>query len=475
MTGLREAVALLGGGEANRAVRVQVVRAGVPGAAPTSLRLTTHDATGWWEFTDVPVNADAPESRSVVVDLDELDSALDNVSRFAGATSAQLLVDGNVTIGTHLLLARDTVDVPALAHDVTAVEPLDLQKADRSGLVVESQVGRLYASPEVLGHLKRRHARQVELALIGDVPFVTAQVTGHQGGTSTIATPLPALADGEVPTLPERRTTSGSEVSQLVNALATTTSQEELARLLKVGVGYVRRKAAAHPALEKQVITSLVKEGTEAMRAAAATNPSIGVAAREIAMSDPSAIVRASLAGNPAISEAELQLLAEDPVASVRAAAVGNPKATPELVARLADDPDDLVRAAVASHQGIHVELLRELAHDPAAAVCKAVAKNPSCPTDVLLELVSTVPDAVLANPNASEALLTAGSVVDDPSLRAAVAKNPATGPKLLRKLARDRDPEVLRGVATHPQTPLVARRRVQRQLSTDPLVEPGA
>lgn len=105
------------------------------------------------------------------------------------------------------------------------------------------------------------------------------------------------------------------------------------------------------------------------------------------------------------------------------------------------------------------------LAHDPDPTVCAAVAANPTCPTELLEELVGVVPLAVLANRNASESLLTAGTAIGMPALRATVASNPETPAKSLRRLARDQDPDVLRAVVEHPQTPAAARRRAQRRL----------
>jgi hypothetical protein len=87
------------------------------------------------------------------------------------------------------------------------------------------------------------------------------------------------------------------------------------------------------------------------------------------------------------------------------------------------------------------------------------------CPTELLEELVGVVPLAVLANRNASESLLTAGTAIGMPALRATVASNPETPAKSLRRLARDQDPDVLRAVVEHPQTPAAARRRAQRRL----------
>jgi hypothetical protein len=74
----------------------------------------------------------------------------------------------------------------------------------------------------------------------------------------------------------------------------------------------------------------------------------------------------------------------------------------------------------------------------------------------------------VLASPNATPALLTAGSLSAIPRLRATVAANPSTPAKQLRKLAADPDPFVLRAIAEHPDAPSSVRRRARRRLTPD-------
>ncbi len=152
----------------------------------------------------------------------------------------------------------------------------------------------------------------------------------------------------------------------------------------------------------------------------------------------------------------------------MRASAAWNPTCTAELLAQLATDPDSTVRGAVAGHENLTVDVLVALARDPDLDVCAAVAQNPLCPSDVLGDLVGIVPHSVLANPSAAKALLVAGSVVDQPRLRATVARNPATPPKRLRKLANDDDADVLAGVADHPQAPKAARRRARQRLDQE-------
>jgi hypothetical protein len=456
----------LGSDAGDGSVRLELSGASSEKDGCVSLRLTTYDEAGWWEYRDVIATADSEERASTVVDIGELRDALGTLNRFGGGSEAHILLEGNVTVGNHLLLARDPHRVPALSDDRKRIERIDLQGAQRSGLVLETQVGRLCVPPALLTYLKKRHATATELVTIDDMPCLSAQVNGSAGTPAgMIIARLQELGDDEIQTVAERRNTAGSEVTQLVSALSSATTGEELERILKVGVGYVRRKAAAHPALDPEVIDDLIREGTEAMRAAAASNVSIGEAASDLAVADASPVVRAVVAANPAITPIGLERLTADPVAQVRAHAASNPAIQSELLEQLAEDDDSSVRAAVASHEGIALETLLVLARDPDQSVCAAVASNLKCPADLLTELVSIVPHSVLANPHASKTLLTAGSVVNEPRLRATVAGNPATPAKRLRQLARDRDPNVLRAIADHPQAPPGARRRARRQL----------
>jgi hypothetical protein len=92
----------------------------------------------------------------------------------------------------------------------------------------------------------------------------------------------------------------------------------------------------------------------------------------------------------------------------------------------------------------------------------------------VLDDLVGIAADSVLGNPQAATALLVAGSVVEEPRLRASVARNPNTPPKRLKRLARDNDSEVLQAVAEHPQTPKSARRRARQRLEQSGVEQTG-
>src|SRR4029078_3397103 len=103
------------------------------------------------------------------------------------------------------------------------------------------------------------------------------RVTAAENQEMTIVARLLGLGENDEPTVIERRSTPGNEVAQLVNALSLDATPAELERILKLGVAYTRRRAAAHPALPQEAVDDLIKFGTEAIRAAAASNVSIGM------------------------------------------------------------------------------------------------------------------------------------------------------------------------------------------------------
>src|SRR5262249_25437779 len=154
--------------------------------------------------------------------------------------------------------------------------------------------------------LRSRRAAPIDLVTIGDVPYLSAQVPGPaQGVIATVVTPLTSHDDP--PGLgPERRQENDSPVIQLLGALSVRSSPDELAAILADGVGYARRRAAAHPALPPGLIAALLRDGTDAMRSAAASNPNIPASAIESAVGDPAPVVRAAVAKNPTVPPALL-------------------------------------------------------------------------------------------------------------------------------------------------------------------------
>ena len=442
-------------------VRVEVAHSSESGQATSAIRLTVCDASGWWEYHLLPGIASALARPSVVVDLAELLQAVE-LDRHAGDL-LEIEVAGNVTVGAVLVLGR-TSPMPSLAGERRKIERVHLGRASGDGLVLDSQVGRLIVPSRLASFLRSRRAEEVDLITIDGRPCLSAQMPSPTPGYS--ATVVAPLSDDEGAGEPagERRAVATSPISELVGALSSTSSADELASIVANGVGYARRRAAAHPSLPAGLIAEMLREGTEAMRSAAASNPSIPVTSIERAASDHAPAVRAAIAGNQNVPPAILLRLARDDASQVRARVVGNPALPAEMLVLLADDPDAGVRAAVAAHERCPVDTLVTMAHDPDPAVCAAAAQNPICPVELLDQLLAVVPEVVLANSRAPEHLLVAGSQVRSRHLRAAVAANPSTPVRQLQLLGRDPDPLVAGAVASNPSTPANVRRRARRR-----------
>ncbi len=443
-------------------VQVEIVHRASQGQAVASLRLTVSDLFGGCEYHDVPGRVSSGIRRAILVDAAELlqavqvDPSPDN--------SLSLVLDGDVTVGRVLVLGRD-VPAPDRAGERRKIERIDLPEGGRDGAQLDTLAGRFIVPSRVASSLRSRRARDIDLIMIGDQAFLAARVPGPTSDvTATIETPLRADAAELPETVSDRRDRSDSAVDQLIRALSVGSSPEELVAITTHGVGYARRRAAAHPDLPADVIIAMLHDGTEAMRSAAAANPNIPPSAIERAVTDHAASVRAAVAVNPRVPPALLFRLLRDDSAQVRLSVARNQALPPGMLALLADDADATVRAAVPAHESCPVEVLGQLAGDQFAGVCASVAENPNCPAETLEQLLSIVPEVVLSNPRSPEHLLVAGSQVASPLLRAAVAANPATPARELQSLARDADRVVVRAVAENPNAPANVRRRARRR-----------
>ena len=466
LSALNASVDTLARSAADGTMRFELIHAAREGTSASFLRLSIWDISGWWECHDLPVRADCLEPRSIVLGIGEVKEALGALFKYGDASDLILHVDSAVTIGTVLLPPRGSRE-PQLSWNRKGVERIDLQSAGRTDVFLETQLGRLTVPSRLVSLMRSRRAMSTELVTIDDQPCLCAHVAGPSERTKvTLLAPLSGPGgtadDAQVA---ERRATRGDEITQLVQALSPDTSPEDLETIVRTGVGYARRLAAAHPGLPNELIEELIRDGTEAMRAAAAGNPSVDAAACERAAADTSPVVRSAIAGNPAIGATHLGRLITDDVPQVRAGAATNANTSPDALEQLALDPDALVRIAVAAHPNTPVDALVSLARDPDQSVCGAVAQNPNCPEDTLSELVSVVPEVVLSSHRAPAALLKAGSLISEPRLRAIVAANPATPAKRLEAMARDDDPQVARSIMENPSTPPGTRRRLRGQL----------
>jgi hypothetical protein len=444
-------------------LHAQLVHAGLQGQPATYLRLTIHDLSGWWEHHDIVGTASAFSRQSAVFGLAELVQAIRLDTRANRDDTVTLAFAGDITVGTTLVPAQH-VAMPLLEGDRHKIERIDLARPDQDGIVLQSQAGRLVVPSRLASLLRSRRATDADLITIGDTPCLCAHVAGPTDDVgATITAPL--SSDGAV-TAADRRVPSEDPVAQLLGALSSTSSAEDVTAILNGGVSYARRRAAAHPALPPELIAAVLRDGTEAMRSAAASNPSLPHSSIAAACTDPAPVVRMAVAAHPGIPPGTILQLARDDDRQVRRRVVANPSLPHELLTVLADDPDPSVRAAVAAHPDCPVETLVTLTHDATPSVCAAVADNPGCPLELLDDLVAVVPEVVLANPRAPEHLLVAGSQVRSRHLRAAVAANPATPARQLQQLARDPDLSVVAALAENDAAPSSARRRARRRAS---------
>jgi Leucine rich repeat variant len=447
-------------------IRIEPVHRLSHGQAVSSLRLTAHDVNGGWEHHDLPASTPSAGRPTTTVDAKELLQAIELAP--SARNDLTVTLDGDITVGAVLVLGRGAhMEIPS--GERRRVESVELRECGRDGVVLETLLGRLVVPSRAATSLRSRRAAPIDLVTIGDRPFLSALVPGPT--PEIIAVVVTPVSTGDVDgheQSNERRESNDSPISQLLGALSATSGPDDLATIIANGVGYARRRAAAHPALPPGLIAAILRDGTEAMRIAAASNPSIPTSSIESAVTDTTPVVRAAVAKNPTVPAALLLRLARDDSAQVRANVARNPALTAEMLALLADDPDARVREGVAAHESCAVETLSSLARDSFPSVCAHVAANSSTPPELLDQLLSIVPEIVLANPHAPDRLLVAGSKAQTAALRAAVAANPSTSPRELQALARDTDRAVVTALASNPSAPRGtvrrARTRVERQ-----------
>jgi len=435
-------------------------------AAQAVLRLDVLDREDWWDTREVPVRTRAKTFEPVVLDLGKLIEVLDALESVDELQEVELTVDRVVTIEGHPLTRCDERLVPEPPNIDGPTERVNLRTAGRSGLVMRTPNGYLAIPPHLVAHLRADGLTEVDVAISWPTSVLAARTADTSAKVTGRCLALLEVLDEDAPI--DRRTPAGNEVSQLIVALSAETTADELERMLKVGVGYVRRRAAAHPMIRMDLLRDILVSGNDAMRASAASNPSIDPELCQVAAHDRSAEVRAAMAANPATPPKLLAGLAFDTTTHVRANAALNPHASPEVLARLATDADPAVRAAIAQRPDTGEDLLRTLAADVDDKVCAAVAANPSCPPELFEGLVSIAPIQVLKNPSTPEVLLAAASFLDTASFRAAVAANPTTPILTLQRLAQDQDHDVLQAIANNDAASDKLRRKARRRISAD-------
>ncbi len=175
---------------ADERVRIEVVHVAASGRPAAFLRLTAYNVAGWWEYHDIPARADSKEPNAALVGLGELTNALDLAQPEGDESEVVLQLAGDLTIGNVLLHDQPGLD-PVLPYHRERIEHVDLGAADRSGLHVETQIGRVFIPPRLISFLRTRNYCSSEILLVEESPCLAAQIGGPAEGTSaTIVTRL---------------------------------------------------------------------------------------------------------------------------------------------------------------------------------------------------------------------------------------------------------------------------------------------
>ena len=390
------------------------------------LSLITYDDRGWWEHNGVVSQVEEPfEPAQCVVRLHELAGVLEANSGPLGAVEPEIEfhVRGVVVDGSTVTATSDEALVPPLPKTSMPVDEFSLpsEVTIRAAVLgIETQIGRLGLSLDLVRHLVERGISYGRVVEAQEEPYISGETTIPMRGPMApivlgevdVLRQGDSFAAGSGPVLEERRVSRGDEVAELLMATSPTTPAEDLLRLFDVGVGYVRRRVAAHGRLPAEVVNTISREGTEALRAAAAANPSLPEEAAQRLHQDQSGLVRAALAANRSTPALLLAKLGSDPVPEVRAGAAGNPRTPEGLLEQLANDVEPVVREGAGRNIAISPKTLHRLATDSDTDVCAVVASNPHCPTDMLQELGHVLPQYVLVNPSAPARLLAAACSV---------------------------------------------------------------
>ena len=170
-------------------------------------------------------------------------------------------LDRDLTLGNYLLLAHPDADVLSLPGDGITLERVDVRQNRTQGAVLETQAGRLFASPELLARLRRLATSDGELVMLDGIPHLFASAAVDHAATINVVARMQELGEHDEPSLAERRQGTTSEVTLLLRALSAGSTSDELELVLKVGVGFIRRRAAAHPALDPEIVRDLVRRG----------------------------------------------------------------------------------------------------------------------------------------------------------------------------------------------------------------------
>src|SRR6185295_8889981 len=128
----------------------------------------------------------APLVEPLVVALPELSEAVQFFDRFGAGGEVTLQFDGNLTIGNHLLATEDRDAVPAPPVAFQRIESLDLERARRSDVVIETQLGRFVVPARLVNHLHQRRATTISL-MAGD-GFALLSASGDISAPTSVPT-----------------------------------------------------------------------------------------------------------------------------------------------------------------------------------------------------------------------------------------------------------------------------------------------
>ena len=166
--------------------------------------------------------------------------AVDAAKRYSTETSVSVRIAEDVTIGSTLCLPRDC-DRRLTALNPKFVEHVELERAWQGDATIETQLGPLTVPSRLATFLRSRNAVQASLVMGNTGPCLSSSLPGPTTGVvATILAPLTSDETGD-DVAPERRQALDSVVTQLLHSLSADTTPEELANVVRTGVGYARR------------------------------------------------------------------------------------------------------------------------------------------------------------------------------------------------------------------------------------------
>lgn len=264
-----------------------------------------------------------------------------------------------------------------------------------------------------------------------------------------------------------------------------------LAELAADGNLLVRKAAASHPGLPREMLERLRRAGSSADLAGFA-RPSVSVSAYELQkLAQLGEWGKRLAARHPNTSATLLVALAEDRLACVRLDVARHREAPVRALELLLTDDDPAVRAMALGNMGAPrwlVWLLMKAGSsgdlsrmvEPKAGLAandlerlsglgpwgrKLAARHPDTPDELRKRLardaLASVRGALAENPSAQSDELEALLTIDDRKVRLQLAQNRNASARIMRELAVDGDTAIRAAAAAHPQTPAAVLMRL--------------